>query len=67
MFHSNQTEFWQRLCKCRLFLADLQNKPAGLSNETKKEKIQEIFSCQQAIWKRVTTKELIVSNLKETS
>lgn len=49
------------------FLAELQNKPAGLSNETKREKIQEIFSCQQAIWKRVTTEELMVSNLKEKS
>lgn len=43
----------------------MQNKPAGLSNETKREKIQEISSCQQAIWKRTMTEELMISNLKE--
>lgn len=43
----------------------MQNKRAGLSNETEREKIQEIFSCQQAIWKRTMTEELMISNWKE--
>lgn len=59
LFFSNQTEFWQRFCKCSLFLAELQNKPAGLSNKTYRKKILRVFSCQHAIWKKVLTEELL--------